>query len=169
LASGFHVCYNVIDMRFPWQQKQTVPTETSHNLTEELTRQGYRMTPQRMMIVDAIEHAENHISAEDIFKQVVAKYPNVNVSTVYRTLELLEKRGLVTKTEMGVGHIVYHPLEKGHHHHLICRECGSVVNLDESVLTPLQESLQQNYQFTADLRHLGIMGLCAECNKKSLK
>jgi Fur family transcriptional regulator, ferric uptake regulator len=154
-------------MRFPWQQKQTVPTETSHNLTEELTRQGYRMTPQRMMIVDAIEHAENHISAEDIFKQVVAKYPNVNVSTVYRTLELLEKRGLVTKTEMGVGHIVYHPLEKGHHHHLICRECGSVVNLDESVLTPLQESLQQNYQFTADLRHLGIMGLCAECNKKS--
>jgi Fur family transcriptional regulator, ferric uptake regulator len=154
-------------MRFPWQQKQTVPAETSHNLTEELTRQGYRMTPQRMMIVDAIEHAENHISAEDIFKQVVAKYPNVNVSTVYRTLELLEKRGLVTKTEMGVGHIVYHPLEKGHHHHLICRECGSVVNLDESVLTPLQESLQQNYQFTADLRHLGIMGLCAECNKKS--
>ena len=86
MASAFHVCYNGIDMRFPWQQKQIVPTETSHNLTEELTRQGYRMTPQRMMIVDAIEHTENHISAEDIFRQVVAKYPNVNVSTVYRTL-----------------------------------------------------------------------------------
>jgi Fur family ferric uptake transcriptional regulator len=154
-------------MRFPWQQKQIVPTETSHNLTEELTRQGYRMTPQRMMIVDAIEHTENHISAEDIFRQVVAKYPNVNVSTVYRTLELLEKLGLVTKTEMGVGRIVYHPLEKGHHHHLICRECGNVVDLDESALTPLKESLQQNYQFTADLRHLGIMGLCAECKQKS--
>ena len=62
-------------MRFPWQQKQTVKTEASHNLTDELSRQGYRMTPQRMMIVDAIEHSENHISAEDIFKQVVAKYP----------------------------------------------------------------------------------------------
>ena len=155
-------------MRFPWQQKQIVPTtETSHNLTEELTRQGYRMTPQRMMIVDAIEHTENHISAEDIFRQVVAKYPNVNVSTVYRTLELLEKLGLVTKTEMGVGHIVYHPLEKGHHHHLICRECGNIINLDESVLAPLKESLQQNYQFTAELRHLGIMGLCADCKQKS--
>ena len=154
-------------MRFPWQQKQTVLIETSHNLTEALTRQGYRMTPQRMMIVDAIEHAENHISAEDIFKQVVAKYPNVNVSTVYRTLELLEKLGLVTKTEMGVGHIVYHPLEKGHHHHLICRECGKMINLDETALKPLKESLQRDYQFSAELRHLGIMGLCADCQQKS--
>ena len=154
-------------MRFPWQQKQTVKTDTPHNMTDALSQRGYRMTPQRMMIVASIESAENHISAEDIFRQVVAKYPNVNVSTVYRTLELLEKLGLVTKTEMGVGHIVYHPLEKGHHHHLICRECGNVVNLDESVLTPLKESLQQNYQFTAELRHLGIMGLCAECRQKS--
>jgi Fur family transcriptional regulator, ferric uptake regulator len=154
-------------MRFPWQQKQTVKTEVSHNLTDELSRQGYRMTPQRMMIVDAIEHSENHISAEDIFKQVVAKFPNVNLSTVYRTLELLEKLGLVTKTEMGVGRIVYHPMEKGHHHHLICRECGKVISLDEAALTPLKESLQRDYQFSAELRHLGIIGLCADCQQKS--
>ena len=154
-------------MRFPWQQKLIVKTEAPHNMTDALGQLGYRMTPQRMMIIDAIEHAENHISAEDIFRQVVAKYPNVNVSTVYRALELLEKLGLVTKTEMGVGHIVYHPLEKGHHHHLICRECGNIINLDESALTPLKDCLQQNYQFTADLRHLGIMGLCAECKQKS--
>ena len=136
-------------------------------MTDALGQLGYRMTPQRMMIVAAIESAENHISAEDIFKQVVAKYPNVNVSTVYRTLELLERLGLVTKTEMGVGHIVYHPLEKGHHHHLICRECGTVINLDEAVLAPLKESLLRDYQFSAELRHLGIMGLCADCQQKS--
>ena len=154
-------------MRFPWQQKQTIKAETHRSMTDELSHQGYRMTPQRLMIVSAIENSENHISAEDIYAQVVAKYPNVNVSTVYRTLELLEKLGLVTKTEMGVGHIVYHPLEKGHHHHLICRECGTVINLDEAALTPLKESLQRDYQFSAELRHLGIMGLCASCKQKS--
>ena len=162
-------------MRFPWQQKQTINTETQnhvtveiqHSMTDELSHQGYRMTPQRLMIVSAIENSENHISAEDIYAQVVAKYPNVNVSTVYRTLELLEQLGLVTKTEMGVGRIMYHPLEKGHHHHLVCRECGNVIDLDESALTPLKETLLRDYRFIDDLRHLGILGLCTNCKQKS--
>jgi len=71
---------------------------------------------------------------------------------------LLEQLGLVTKTEMGVGRIMYHPVDKGHHHHLVCRSCGNVVDLDESALTPLKESLLRDYQFIADLRHLGILG-----------
>ncbi len=136
-------------------------------MTDELSHQGYRMTPQRMMIVSAIENSENHISAEDIYAQVVAKYPNVNISTVYRTLELLEQIGLVTKTEMGVGRVMYHPIDKAHHHHLICRECGNIVDLDESVLSPLKEALLRDYQFIAELRHLGILGLCANCKQKS--
>ena len=156
-------------MKFPWQQKKINVTEpkTHPSMTDELSHQGYRMTPQRLMIVSAIESSENHISAEDIYAQVVAKYPNVNVSTVYRTLELLEQLGLVTKTEMGVGRIMYHPLEKGHHHHLVCRECGKMIDLDESTLTPLKETLLRDYQFIADLRHLGILGLCANCKQKS--
>jgi Fur family ferric uptake transcriptional regulator len=152
-------------MRFPWQ-KLTANTDAHQSMTDELVHQGYRMTPQRMMIVEAIEHSENHICAEDIYAQVVAKYPNVNVSTVYRTLELLEQLGLVTKTEMGVGRIMYHPLEKGHHHHLVCRACGSVIDLNEAALNPLRESLLRDYQFVADLRHLGILGLCVNCKEK---
>jgi Fe2+ or Zn2+ uptake regulation protein len=58
-------------------------------------------------------------------------------------------------------------MEKGHHHHLICRECGKVISLDEAALTPLKESLQRDYQFSAELRHLGIIGLCADCQQKS--
>ena len=135
-------------------------------MTDELSHQGYRMTPQRIMIVEAIENSDKHISAEDIYTQVAAKYPNVNVSTVYRTLELLEELGLVTKTEMGIGRIMYHPLEKGHHHHLVCRTCGNVIDLDESALNPLKESILRDYQFTAELRHLGILGLCVNCKQK---
>jgi Fur family ferric uptake transcriptional regulator len=154
-------------MRFPWQ-KQVVKTETVHRtMTDELSHQGYRMTPQRLMIVAAIENSDNHISAEDIYSQVVAKYPNVNVSTVYRTLELLEQLGLVTKTELGIGRVMYHPIEKGHHHHLVCRECGNIIDLDESALSPLKENLLRDYQFIADLRHLGILGLCINCKQKS--
>ena len=154
-------------MRFPWQQKPIVKAEISRNPTDEVSHRGYRMTPQRMMIVSAIESSDNHISAEDIYAQVVAKYPNVNISTVYRTLELLEQLGLVTKTEMGVGRIMYHPIEKGHHHHLICRECGSIIDLDESIMAPLKETILRDYQFTAELRHLGILGLCSACKQKS--
>jgi Fe2+ or Zn2+ uptake regulation protein len=75
--------------------------------------------------------------------------------------------GLVTKTEMGVGRIMYHPVAKGHHHHLVCRECGVVVDLDEAVLNPLKDSLLREYQFTADLRHLGIQGICINCKLKA--
>jgi len=81
------------------------------------------MTPQRMMIVSPSK-AATITSVPKTSMPVVAKYPNVNVSTVYRTLELLEQLGLVTKTEMGVGRIMYHPIEKGHHHHLIAANAG---------------------------------------------
>lgn len=131
-----------------------------------LSKQGYRLTPQRLMILSAIENSNNHISAEEIYTQVVAKYPNVNISTVYRTLELLERLGMVTKTDLGGGRVRYHPAEKGHHHHLVCRECGAVIDLDESVLASLKDTLIREYGFIADLRHLAILGRCVNCGKK---
>ena len=91
------------------------------DLAGKLSELGYRMTPQRLMIVSAIENSDQHISAEEIYVQVVAKYPHVNMSTVYRTLEMLKRLGLVTETDMGEGRVRYHPAEKGHHHHLVCR------------------------------------------------
>jgi len=123
------------------------------------------MTPQRMMILSAIEKSDEHISAEEIYTQVVAKYPHVNISTVYRTLELLKGLGLVTETNLGEGRVRYHPADKGHHHHLICQECGAIIDLDESVLSSLKAILLREYTFSADLRHLAIFGRCANCSK----
>ncbi|MDD4859400.1 MAG: Fur family transcriptional regulator, partial [Dehalococcoidales bacterium] len=74
-----------------------------------LREKGYRLTPQRMMVLEAIEDNPNHVSAEEIHAQVAAKYPNVNISTIYRTLELLKKLGLVTETDLGGGRVRYHP------------------------------------------------------------
>ncbi len=126
---------------------------------------GYRLTPQRAMIVSAIENSDDHISAEEIYAQIVAKYPQVNISTVYRTLELLKQLGLVTETDMGGGRVRYHPVDKGHHHHLVCQECGVVIDLDDSVLASLKGGLLRQYKFTADLRHLAIFGRCAKCRQ----
>ena len=137
----------------------------SRDIAGELSKQGYRMTPQRMMILAAIGNSDDHISAEEIYSQVVAKYPNVNISTVYRTLELLKRLGLVTETDLGEGWVRYHPAEKGHHHHIVCRQCGATINLDESLLAPLKDVLLREHQFIADLRHLAILGRCINCRK----
>jgi len=135
------------------------------DIASKLSEQGYRLTPQRMMILSAIENSDDHISAEEIYTQVLAKYPHVNISTVYRTLELLKQLGLVTETDLGGGRVRYHPADKGHHHHLVCTECGAIIDLDESLLASLKGTLLREYKFSADLRHLAIFGRCANCRK----
>jgi len=135
------------------------------DLISQLSEQGYRLTPQRMLVLSAIANSDHHISAEEIYAQVVAKYPYVNISTVYRTLDLLKRLDLVTETDLGGGRVRYHPVDKGHHHHLVCQECGAIIDLDESVLSSLQSQLLREYKFSADLRHLAIFGRCANCNQ----
>lgn len=130
-----------------------------------LQDKGYRLTPQRMMVVDALHSVDQHISAEEIFAQVKARYPYANISTVYRTLELLKELGLVNEIALGDGRIRYHPAEKGHHHHLVCQKCGGVIDLPESALLPLEDILFRDYRFKADLKHLAVFGLCADCRK----
>ena len=137
----------------------------SGDIIRKLTERGYRLTPQRIMIVSAIENSDGHISAEEIYAQVIAKYPQVNISTVYRTLELLKRLGLVTETDFGEGRVRYHPVGKGHHHHLVCQDCGAIIDLDETVLVPLRDVLLREYGFSADLRHLAIFGRCVKCRK----
>ncbi len=133
------------------------------DMTSRLGEQGYRLTPQRLMVLEAIEGSDNHITAEEIYAHVVARYPHVNISTVYRTLELLKKLGLVTETDLGGGRCRYHPADKGHHHHLVCEKCGATVDLDESALAPLKDALRKDYGFTANLKHLAIFGRCRKC------
>ena len=134
------------------------------DIISKLSEQGYRLTPQRMMVLAAIEGSDDHISAEEIYAQVVAKYPHVNISTVYRTLELLNRLGLVTETDLGGGRVRYHPADKGRHHHLVCQDCGRIIDLDESLLSSLKDILFREYKFSADLRHLAIFGRCADCS-----
>lgn len=136
------------------------------DIGSKLREQGYRLTPQRMLVIEALYNADGHISAEEIYQQLHARYPYGNISTVYRTLELLKRLDLVTETDFGEGRVRYHVAEKSHHHHLLCHTCGKIMDLDESILYPLKDALLHDYDFDADLRHLAISGECSECRKK---
>jgi Fur family ferric uptake transcriptional regulator len=132
---------------------------------ETLQKKGYRLTPQRLMVLDALHSVDGHISAEEIYVQVKAKYPYANISTVYRTLDLLKELGLVTEIALGDGRVRYHHSDKSHHHHLVCNRCGKLIDLPESVLVELTETLADKYRFEADIKHLAVFGLCSKCRK----
>lgn len=132
------------------------------SLDSALQERGYRLTPQRLMILEAVESSPNHASAEEIYDHVRAKYPYINISTIYRTLELFRDLSIVTETDLG-GVKRYHPVGDGQHHHLVCRDCGNLTELDDQILAPVKEQILQEYGFRADLSHLAILGLCARC------
>lgn len=135
----------------------------AEEVNEVLRELGYRLTPQRQLILTALQGSDDHISAEEIHAQVSAKYPHVNISTVYRTLELLKSLGLVTETDLGSGRFRYHYADKGHHHHMICENCGAIIEVDESLLLPVKSTLLKEYGFMAKVSHLAIFGRCAKC------
>jgi Fur family transcriptional regulator, ferric uptake regulator len=134
-------------------------------ISRKLTDKGYRLTPQRLMVVKAVEDAESHISAEEIYAQVSAYYPQFNISTVYRTLETLKAEGLVTETDMGDGRVRYHCMGKGHHHHLVCQKCGAIVDIEDNALDVLRGEVRSRYDFDVDMKHLALFGRCARCRE----
>jgi len=130
----------------------------------KLSSFGYKLTPQRLMILKSVEDADSHISAEEIFDQIRAHYPQMNISTVYRTLDLVKELGLVTETDMGDGRARYQCMGKGrYHHHLICEKCGEIINMDTSILNPLWADIQQKHDFKVNMKHLAIFGRCNKC------
>jgi Fur family ferric uptake transcriptional regulator len=140
-----------------------------HTLLQSLRTMGYRITPQREMIVEAIAHANGHVTAEEIYAQVKERTRYVNLATVYRTLELLVEKGLSSRADLWDGRVVYATLLHGPHIHLVCRQCGGISLADSNLLEELGEQLSTQYDFTADLGHLSIIGVCANCREKDLK
>ena len=137
----------------------------THNypLIESLRQKGYRITPQREWIIDAVAHSEHHVSAEQILERVQQHTTAINLATVYRTLELLTAQGLVTRLDLGEGCVVYATTHHGPHIHLVCRLCGRVIDADQQLITSLGQQLAEQYRFQADLQHISILGVCAGC------
>jgi Fur family ferric uptake transcriptional regulator len=138
----------------------------SMSCIKTLKEKGLKLTPQRRLIVDAIHDANVHITAEEIIAHVQAKMPEVHKSTIYRTLDLLEKTGCVFKSELDA-HAIYHHADEGHHHHLVCSRCGKIIECDEDLFKSVENSIVEQYGFHVDFKHLIMNGLCEECRRKN--
>jgi Fur family ferric uptake transcriptional regulator len=132
-------------------------------LIDKLRLQGYRITPQREMIIEALAHSDHHLSAEQIFASVQERVRGVNLATVYRTLDLLIGQGLASRLDLGDGQVVYATSHHGPHIHLVCRQCGHVTDADHELVASLGLEIQSQYGFTADLQHISILGVCSAC------
>jgi Fur family ferric uptake transcriptional regulator len=139
------------------------PCET---FIDTLRSRGFRITPQREMIIEAIAHAGQHINAEEVFDQIRHRTRAVNIATVYRTIDLLVEQGLASQIDLGEGRVIYATNQHGPHIHLVCRQCGRVTDADQDLLSGLNGDLQARYQFAADLQHISVLGLCQACQDK---
>jgi Fur family ferric uptake transcriptional regulator len=134
-----------------------------HTLIKELRQKGYRITPQREMIIQTIAHSSSHMTAEEIFAEVQTRTQAINLATIYRTLDMLSDEGLVTGINLGEGRIVYATVNHGPHIHLVCRGCGHIMDADPQLLASVEEQLASEHNFKPDLNHISIFGLCSNC------
>ncbi|MGB8647210.1 MAG: Fur family transcriptional regulator [Anaerolineae bacterium] len=126
---------------------------------------GRRITPQRESVLAVIAESDRHLTAEEILKRVRKRYPYLVKSAVYRSLDLLTALELVTSTDLGQGRVEYELHEHPHHHHLICRGCGAVIQVDDKCFRTLEKGLLAGYGFKADLTHFAIFGRCEHCRE----
>lgn len=133
------------------------------NLIHELKRRGLRATPQRAIILQAIETLSGHITAEDIFEIVQRANAFISLATVYRTLDLLKELGLITESNMGTGTAHYALISHGPHHHAVCRTCNKTIELPHDLFESLEKALLDDYDFVANANHLVIFGWCDAC------
>lgn len=137
---------------------------------------GYRITLGREVILDVLAKAEGHLSAEDIYMKIHPRYPNIGLTTIYRTLDVLSNIGLVYKFDFGDGRARYELAEgpKGthHHHHLVCTNCNRVIDyadfIDEEVelLKQTERELSKKYNFRITNHLIQFYGLCQDCSRK---
>ncbi|MCL6551343.1 MAG: transcriptional repressor [Acidothermus cellulolyticus] len=138
------------------------PSTRSAQWQGRLRSKGYRLTPQRQLVLEAVA-ALRHATPEEIINYVREVASGVNMSTVYRTLDLLEELSLVTHTHLGHGAPTYHVAEDAGHVHLVCSSCGAVTEVGSEVVQSLIQRLDDEHGFAADVHHFAIFGRCSTC------
>jgi Fur family transcriptional regulator, ferric uptake regulator len=139
------------------------PTRSPEELAARLRAVGQRVTPQRLLILNAFARPGEHLTADEVYARVGPLAPAVNRSTLYRTLELFRDLGLISETDLGGSVRHFELLDDGRHHHLICRDCGGMLVLDDDLIAPLRDGIRNRYGFNPAIDHLALFGLCREC------
>jgi Fe2+ or Zn2+ uptake regulation protein len=128
----------------------------------QLRARGFRMTPQRMAILHVLHQAGTHLTPSAVYSRARHELPGLTEPTVYRTLDFLVENGLVYSSHSGSGHLTYEIAGRDHHH-LICRVCGSEMEVDHSLLASLYRKLEKASGYRKIDSHVTFFGLCPAC------
>ena len=132
---------------------------------ERLRASGHRLTPQRELVIAAVERL-GHATPDEVYAEVRTHSDSINLSTVYRTLELLDELGLIRHAHLTDRAPTYHSARGHEHAHLVCRECHRLISIDRSEMEAALDGLAARHGFTPDYGHLTVFGTCAECAQR---
>ena len=137
-------------------------------IPDMLRERGFRITPQRLLILDILQHSDRHLSAEEIYEQVRGRFASTDITTVYRTLEMLTGIGLLQKMTLGEAHDHYEWVNEPHYH-IVCRHCGRVMPFGDEALNQMRRWLARNYQFKVDRAFVEVFGTCPDCQSAAVE
>ena len=145
-------------------------TEEQEVFLKHIQKQGLKRTAQRDLILDVFLRTEDHVSGEDLYQLVREKDPAVGQTTVYRTLRLLTDAGLAREVRFGDGRAHYeHNYKHEHHDHMICSECGKIIEFYSPELEAIQDAMAAKYKFKLTEHLLRMIGVCSTCRRSSAK
>ena len=132
---------------------------------ETLRSKGYRLTPQRLIVLSIVAQGDGHMDVDQVFQRAKQAYPYMDIATVYRTLHLFRNLGVVT--EVAIGDRLHYELTDalGGHHHMVCRRCNGAYNLSPHYLEEFRNTLTKDFGFEPDLEHFAVSGICAGCRE----
>lgn len=134
----------------------------SDRLTARLRNAGYKLTPPRRAVLEVIQQEGEHLNPNEILRQAQAIHPQTGRATVYRTLELLTELGIVRPIYVGEHGPTYIRAEGGHHH-LVCSQCGAIVDFDQCVADGMERELEVKFGFEIRSHLLEFYGICQSC------
>lgn len=135
-------------------------------LQSQLRARGYRLTKPRRAVLETLVAEPTHLRPEELYTQARRRYRKLGIVTVYRTVTLLEQLGLVQRVHLDSTRCQSFALVRsaqGHHHQLVCRDCGRVEEFSDCALEGTLEGLQKRTGFSIETHHLEVIGQCPEC------
>ena len=132
----------------------------------QLRARGYRMTSQRMAILHVLHHTRKHLSPTEVYRQARKELPGLTEPTVYRTLEFFADNALVRPSYSASGHLTYE-IAGSDHHHVVCRNCGSEIEVEHTLLESLYRMLELTSGYRSINSHVTFFGVCPECQKNN--
>jgi len=136
------------------------------SLADKLRQSGHRLTPQRELILRAVQKL-GHATPDEVLAEVRTQSAAVNVSTIYRNLEVLEQLGMVKHAHLSDRAPTYHSVGGHEHFHLVCRKCERVFSVEDHEADTFVAQIRDTHGFVADVGHLTVHGLCENCHKET--